>query len=96
MDSPNKFDWEEPGTTQTDIEKRRHGALKARHRQIMAAVDRWNQKASAAGYEGIDAALNSLGAMSRGPRPVHDSEKCLGGLSCPICSPNSGEVNAKV
>lgn len=70
MDSPNKFDWLPPGTTQAQIEKQRYGALKARHEQIMKAVRKWNDKAAEAGYEGVDAALNSLIAMKRGPRPI--------------------------
>jgi hypothetical protein len=35
MDSPNKFDWEKPGTTQAEIQERRQGALQARHEQLL-------------------------------------------------------------
>ena len=70
VDSPNKFDWEKPGTTEEQIQKNRYASLQVRHEQIMRAVRRWNEKAKASGYEGIDAALDSLGAMKRGPRPV--------------------------
>jgi hypothetical protein len=60
MDSPDKFDWEKPGTTQEDIQKRRHGALEARHKQLLQAVERWNALARGLGYEGVNALVEHL------------------------------------
>lgn len=60
MDSPNKFDWEKPGTTQAEIQERRQRALEARHRQLLQAVERWNALARGLGYEGVGAMVEHL------------------------------------
>ena len=52
--------------------EQRYAALQARHRQIMAAVSRWNELAATSGCEGIQHALEVLAALKRGPRsPVN-------------------------
>jgi hypothetical protein len=62
MDSPNKFDWEKPGTTQAEIQDRREGALQARHEQLLQTVRRWNDLARVLGYEGVGAMVEHLAA----------------------------------
>jgi nucleotidyltransferase/DNA polymerase involved in DNA repair len=43
-----------------DIQKRRDGALKARHKQLLQTIDRWNALARGLGYEGVNALVEHL------------------------------------
>jgi hypothetical protein len=70
MDDPNKFDWLPPGTTEADIQRSRYESLQVRHEQWRVAMQRWNEKAKAAGCESIDEALDKFQALTRRPVPV--------------------------
>jgi hypothetical protein len=81
------------------------GAAQHQLDRFRACIHRWNEKAKAMGYEGVDEALDKMAAMKRGPRLI-ETENCVcrgSGIirvdgmaeNCPLCNPSSAEALQK-
>lgn len=57
--------------------EQRDAAELHRLRQKNAAVARWHALAVSMGYDGVEPALLSLQAMTKGPRPIEDDLECM-------------------